>query len=252
MMLDGLFDALALPASARMERRVPKALLADHGATGAGDRRLVETGIERLRWRASLKPGTIGVPAFADDVRDYPEVAVLTLELRASANAARLAKIAHSAIPYPMILIIGDGEAAALSVAPKRRHERQADRIVVDRLVTATALTEPLDGAAEAFITSLAVAGLPAINLWSFHEGIVDRVEAFAAARITGTFRLPVDSGDAARRREALAAHEGQAREVARLRKAAAAEKRLATRIDLSHNITGAEAELRRITDMLA
>jgi len=252
MMLDRLFDALALPASARMERRVPKAMLADHGATGAGDRKLVEGGIERLRWRASLKPGTIGVPAFADDTRDYSEIAVLTLEVREGANVPRLAKIAHGAIPYPLILIIGDADAAAVSVAPKRRHERQADRFVMDRLVTSPPTVDPTDDITNAFTASLAVAGLPAVNLWSLYEGVLDRVEAYVAARVSGAFRLPASADEATGRRAALAAHEGQVREVARLRKAAAAEKRLAARIELSHHITRAEAALRRTTDLLA
>lgn len=251
-MIERLFEALELPASARLERRVPKALLAEHGATGAGDRKLVESGIERLRWRASLKPGTIGVAALSDDARDYSEIAVLTLELRDGVNAARLAKIAHAAIPYPLILIMGDDRVAALSVAPKRRHERQADRLVVIRLVTAPVLAEPLNMAADAFLSSLAIAKSPAANLWLLYGGVIDRVEAFAAARITGSFRLPADGEDAARRRVALATHEGQAREIARLRKAAMAEKRLAARVELSHAITRAEAELRRLTELLA
>jgi hypothetical protein len=252
MMLDRLFEALALPGSARVERRVPMGLIADHGATGAGDRKLVESGIERLRWRASLKPGTIGVPAFGDGVRDYAEIAVLTLERRPGANAARLAKIAHGAIPYPLILIIGDNESATLTVAPKRRHERLADRFVLDRLVTAPAVTEPPIAGADAFMSSLAVAELPATNLWSLYEGVVDRVDAYAAACITGAFRLPTDGEEAAGRRSALAALEKQAREVARLRKAIATEKRLSARIDLSHAINRAEAGLRRLTEMLA
>jgi hypothetical protein len=235
-----------------MERRVPKAMLAEHGATSAGDRKLVETGIERLRWRASLKPATIGVPAFTDDTRDYAEIAMLTLEAREGANAGRLARIAHGAIPYPLILIMGVTDAATISVAPKRRHERQADRFVIDRLVMSPEIAEPVEGSAAALEASLAVANLPASNLWSLYEGMNERIEAYAASRITGVFRLPDGAEDAASRRAAMDAHDGQVREVARLRKAAATEKRLATRIALSHTITGAEAELRRLTHLLA
>lgn len=251
-MIETLFDALALPVSACMERRVPKTLLAEHGATGAGDRKLVEGGIERLRWRASLKPATIGVSALVDDTRDYREIAVLTMETRDGVNAARLAKIAHAAIPYPLILIAGDEGQAALSLAPMRRHERQGDRFVAERLATAPSVAAPPDEIAEAFLASLAVAQQPAADLWSLYEGVIDRAEAYAAARITGVFRLPADTHEAASRRIALAAHDRQAREVAQLRKAAAAEKRLAARIELSHTITRAEAELRRIIDLLA
>jgi Domain of unknown function (DUF4391) len=251
MMLERLFEALALPASARMDRRVPKAMLADHGATGVGDRRLVELGIERLRWRATLKPGTVGVPAFADEGREYAEIAVLTLELRAGANAVRLAKIAHAAIPYPLILIIGDGEGAALSVAPKRRHERQADRFVVDRLVTAPALAEPADDAAAAFIASLAVAGLPAMNLWSLYQGIADRIEAYASASITGNFRLMADPDEAVARRAALIIHSEKTCELLRLRRNAKLEKRLSNRLALAQQISSIEHDIASIITAL-
>lgn len=243
-MIDTLFDALALPVSACMDRRVPKALLAENGATGAGDRKLVEGGIERLRWRASLKPATIGVPAFADDTHDYREIAVLTLEARDKANITRLAKIAHAAVPYPLILIVGDGKEAALTLAPKRRHERQADRFVAERLVTAPPVTAPFDGVAEAFLASLAVAQAPAAELWSLYEGMIDRAETYAAARITGVFRLPGIGEKALRRRLALRTYADQSDMLARLRKQVGREQRLAERLSLARQIALVEREL--------
>lgn len=246
-MIDTLFEALALPASARMERRVPKALLADHGATGAGDRKLVEGGIERLRWRASLKPATIGVPAVTDDARDYSEIAVLTLEARDGAKNARLAKIAHAAIPYPLILLVGDGSHAALSLAPKRRHERQADRFVVERLVTAPPVTAPLDVVAEAFLASLTVAQAPAADLRSLYEGMMDRAEAYAVARVTGVFRLPADTDEAHRRHTALDTHTDRSLVLNRLRRQVKSETRLSNRLSLARMITIIEDELAQI-----
>lgn len=250
-MIDRLFDALALPASARMERRVPKAMLAEHGATGAGDRKLVDTGIERLRWRATLKPATIGVPALTGDTRDYAEIAVLTMETRDGTNIARLARITHGAIPYPLILITGTANTATISVAPKRRHERRAGHFVIERLVMSPDLSEPVDSAAAAFEASLTVADLPAASLWSLYEGMIDRIDAYAAARITSVFRLLTNAQGAEARRTALGAHDAQVREVARLRKFAAAEKRLSMRVALSHTIIEAEAELHRLTQLL-
>ena len=243
-MLDRLFDALALPESARMERRVPKALLAEHGATSAGDRKLVDTGIERLRWRASLKPTTIGVSAFADETRNYEEIAVLTLEARDGANPARLAKIAHAAIPYPLILIVGDGADAALSLALKRRHERQTDRFVIERLLTTPAVTAPPDANATEFLGTLAVADLPASDLRSVYEGVIDRAEAYAAARITGVFRLPTGADEASKRRTALDIHGDRSRVLGRLRKQAKSEKRLSDQFGLARKIAMVEDEL--------
>ena len=74
--------ALALPADTRVERRVPKKLLLEQGAPTArtsGKSRKVS---RMLPWVAALKPNNIGVPAFRDDVREYLEIAVLTVTLR--------------------------------------------------------------------------------------------------------------------------------------------------------------------------
>lgn len=240
--LDQLFNALALPASAVMERRVPKAMLAEHGAASAGDRKLVATGIERLRWRAILKPATIGVPALTDEARDYREIAVLTLEVRNDANAKQLAKIAHAAIPYPLILIIGDEKEAALSLAPKRRYERKADRFVAERLVNSPSVTAPHDGVVDAFLASLAIAQTAAVNLCSLYEGMIHRAEAYAAARITGAFRVSGNAGEAASRRSALAIYADQRRILAGLRRQMKAETRLSNRLRLSNEITIVES----------
>ena len=71
-----------------MDRRVPKTLLLEHGAPTAADKRRINEGIERAAWVAALKPATIGVAAYRDDVREYLEIAVLHLELRARRRAS--------------------------------------------------------------------------------------------------------------------------------------------------------------------
>ena len=79
-----------------------------------------------------------------------------------------------------------------------------------------------------------------------------ERAEAFAAARITGVFHLAGDEAHADTRRTALAAYAVQAREVSRLRKAAPAARRRSRRIELSHEVAQAEAELARLIALLA
>ena len=52
---DDVVKALALPDRARVDQRVPKKMLAEHGAPTAADRRLLTDGIEELQWIAALK-----------------------------------------------------------------------------------------------------------------------------------------------------------------------------------------------------
>jgi hypothetical protein len=61
-----------------VNQRVPKKLLLENGAPTAADKRLINEGIEELLWLAALKPTTIGVPEYRDEVREYLEIASCT------------------------------------------------------------------------------------------------------------------------------------------------------------------------------
>jgi hypothetical protein len=49
-----LLDAFDLPATAMVEKRVPKTLLLEHGAPTPADKRQINEGIEQLVWVAAL------------------------------------------------------------------------------------------------------------------------------------------------------------------------------------------------------
>src|SRR5690606_36586974 len=100
-------SALALPAESRVDQRVPKTLLVEHGAPTAADKRLTREAVEEIHWLAALKPNTIGVSAYRDELREYLEIAVLVLTLRGlerkPTQALRLAELLHRAVPYPLL-----------------------------------------------------------------------------------------------------------------------------------------------------
>ena len=75
MNINQIIEFLALPPEARVDQRVPKRLLVENGAPIAADKRQINEGIEELLWLAALKPTTIGVPEYRDDVREYLEIA---------------------------------------------------------------------------------------------------------------------------------------------------------------------------------
>ena len=132
-----LLAALDLPAGSRVDQRVPKKLLLENGAPTTADKRLINDGIEELLWIAALKPTTISVPEYRDDVREYLEIAVLRLSLRAEAKATRLVELVHRAVPYPLLLLTEQGERTGLSAAHKRWSQGEAGRTVLEGDVVA-------------------------------------------------------------------------------------------------------------------
>jgi Domain of unknown function (DUF4391) len=182
-MIDTIIRALALPKSAMVGRRVPKNLLVEHGAVTVVDRKAVETGIERIDWIASLKPSTIGVAAYSDDEREASEIAVLTMQLRPNAKGARIATLLHRAIPYPLLLVSEMDSAVTISLAPKRHSLAKGSAQVTEAVITSPSVSTTSDDVRSSFLASLSIANLPPASLWSLYCGLIERIEAYAAAR---------------------------------------------------------------------
>lgn len=230
---DHLLAALDLPASSRVDQRVPKKLLLERGAPTAADKRLINDGIEELMWLAALKPTTIGVPEYRDDAREYLEIAVLRLALRPGAKATRLIELIHRAIPYPVFLIQSQADDLSLSLAHLRWSQGQTGQTVLDGPL----ITAALDAATpltDAFLASLHITGQSRQHLHAIYQGWIERCEAYAAARLTGSFTPAADTASADRRRAALAEHEVLTREIASLRARAGKETQLNRRVALN------------------
>ena len=200
-----LIAALALPARALVDRRVPKTLLIENGAPTALDRRRIRDDVEELRWLAALKPTTVGVAAYRDAEREYLEVAVLQLTLRAGASAARLTELVHRAVPYPVLLTARRGHATQLSLAHKRWSQGDTGTLVLDGDVVAVELGNVAAVDAEtAFRDALAVTRQPRASLHALYQGWMNLLLALRVARVTGAFVVPGSADEAANRAAAL------------------------------------------------
>ena len=261
-----VINALHLPASCRVDQRVPKKMLAEHGAPTAADRRLLTDGIEELQWIAALKPGTVAIPEHRADGREYLEVAVLAVQVRATHGKAsqqlRLAELVHRAVPYPVVLIQSlaarnttppddrvppAAAALAVSLIHKRAAQNEAGKVVVDgelvrsELVDATGTAAPQ---ASALLEALALDRQPHQDLMALYQGWIDCLTATEAARITGNFRLPSGPSATAAQREALRLCQRLEQEAARLRNQAAKERQIAKQVDLNLALQRLQADL--------
>lgn len=242
---DTLIAALDLPASSRVDQRVPKKLLLENGAPTTADKRIINDGIEELLWLAALKPTTIGVPEYRDDEREYLEIAVLRLTLRGTAKATRLIELVHRAVPYPLLLVTVDGDRTGVSLAHKRWSLGEAGKTVLEGdLIIADWGTEPDDARWSAFRDALALGQQPRTTLHVLYQGWIDTLQALQAARITGTFAASASPERTALRRAALQECTRLNAEITRLRAAAAKEKQMSKRVDLNLELKRVEAAL--------
>jgi hypothetical protein len=236
--------ALDLPAGSRVDQRVPKKLLVEYGAPTAADRRRINEGVDEVLWLAALKPTTIGVALFRDEVREYLEIAVLSAVLRVDAKAERLAELIHRAVPYPVFLIATQGGSLALSLAHKRRSQGEAGATVLDgELVTAVLEECEPKGFGQAFRESLGLARQPRIHLYALYQGWMNALLALLSARVTGRFSISESPERAAARQEALSECARLDAEIARLRAVAGKERQVARRVELNLQLKRVEEQ---------
>lgn len=246
MTAQDLITALDLPQQALVDQRVPKKLLIENGIFTAADKRLIQDSIEDLTWVAALKPETIGVPAYRDEVREYLELAILTLRLRSTATA-RLAELVHRAIPYPVLLIVASTDdietSLTVSLANIRWAQREADRTVLDDPFMQASI--PTSAIGQAFAQAMALPNQPRTHLLDLYQGWIDTTAALQAAEITGQFSRSISREQAIARHAALLLSHTLKARITALRKAATKEKQIQRQVAIN-------AHIKRISEDLA
>jgi hypothetical protein len=241
-----IISALALPASCRVDQRVPKKMLVENGAPASADKRLINDAIKEIHWLAVLKPNTVGVAEYRDDVREYLEIAVLVVTLHDEmmpAKRSRLIELIHRAVPYPVLLLLDEGQKLTLSLAHKRWAQNEAGKVVLEGDVVTIVLDSDLT-MEHPFARALALARQPQTNLLALYQSWLDCLTAWQVAKVTGRFTLSDTPAKAAARRETLRICQRLEQEGARLRALAVKEKQMAKQVKLNLALKHIDAEL--------
>jgi len=231
---EALIAALNLPAAAWVDQRVPKKMLLENGAFTAVDKRLINEGIEEIRWLAALKPATCGVPEFRDDRREYREIAVLHMTLREPAKPGRLVELLHRAVPYPVLLVFTHGGCVSVSLIHKRHALNEADKVILDGEHRVVDIQRIERSPQSAFLQALDIARQPKISLHALYQGWMDVVAALEATHLTGVFTILDSDERSQRRREALTQVQGIDVEMKTLRVAAGKASQVARQVELN------------------
>lgn len=252
-----VLEALGLPAAALVQQRVPKKLLLDNVAITAGDKRVITEGIDEIHWLASLKPSTVGVPTFVDvglpPMREYLEVAVVGVQLRAGAKVSRIGELVHRAIPYPLLLVLEQPGALTLSAGHIRWAQNEADKVILD----GAPYEARIDGstpasAVSSLMQALALTQLPRTDLFALVQGLIDVLTGFRASMLTGRPSTAPTRERAAAQRLALQRCVDLDAQIAQLRSAAVKEKQLTRQVALNLDIKRLTTERAKLIASLA
>ena len=253
MSLVTVIDALALPANSRVDKRVSKKLLMQQGLSTAADKRQIQDVVEEMQWVAALKPTNIGVQKYRDEVREYEEIAVLTVVLRVVAKAPRITQLIHRAIPYPVLLVTKQADTVSLSLAHKRWSQGENGKVVIEELRRTPSFDPEAPEPPEAqFLASLALSTLPTSHLFALYQGWLDRIAALDAALITGFFIPPDTVERSTVLNDGLQNHAKLRHRLNTLRAQGDKENQMNRRVELNVEIKQLESKLAALTKALA
>jgi Domain of unknown function (DUF4391) len=237
-----VITALALPNACRVTHRITKKLLLENAAGTPFDKRLLQSEVSEIQWLAALKPSTIGVPSFSDEVREYLEIAVVSVKINSTAAADKVATLMHRAIPYPLVLVVASTDGVALSFAHKRWAQNEQGKVVLDGEMT----SYPVH--AEPACALLALAKQPQTNLYALYQGWMDALTLWQAGQLTGRIPQPVSCtpAQAAKVRESILQIKELEAQIATLRKAARKERQIARQVAGNLKIQGLSSQIQK------
>ncbi|MFD7730013.1 DUF4391 domain-containing protein [Kitasatospora phosalacinea] len=243
---DDVIDALCLPMACALDIRVPKTQLQAHSDFGTPDRRLLQDGIDTLRWVAAVRPDAVGVPARAaqDGSLRVPELQVMVLRARTGTSLTRLEELLHRVVPYPVLLVSEQESGPRVSVALKRTSHARNDHVVLDGPPVSASPGDVPGTIGAGFLSALRFDRQPSRDLRAVYEGWLACVAALRVAAVTGEF-APAGAVEAAQAQlVALAESSRLEAEINKLLVQIKGEKQLSRRIELQERIKAKRADL--------
>lgn len=236
-MTQTFYDYMAIPEKCLLNKPLFKKLFQEHADLDITDKKALKDDIDKIRWVYTLKPSTLNIEPYRDDVREYDEIAIIQIDVTSAARAQRIAAFVNKAIPYPVVIVFSFADTIAISVADKRINQADKSKWVIeDAWITAWFNPDAPNEAQQKFMEDLTIKNLSFLNFYAFYTDIKNRIIALNTADRSGSYSLT--SGDGAiNRAEALRELDKLEQEKAELQNKLAKEKQMGRQVEMTTKI---------------
>lgn len=222
-MFEEFLNTLGVPDSCLLNKSLYKKMFLEHTELDVKDKKALKDNVEKIRWLYTLKPSTIHIAPYCDELREYSELAVLHVEINETKHAEKIAHFINRAIPYPLIIFFTvnkEGkEHFALCLADKRLNKADKEKWVIEeQLLSPWVGLDESTEVNKAFLNSLQLATLPFSNFWQVYQALIHRVISLKCAEITGKYYLAKDTDQSQQQCENLQQYQQIQLEIKKLR----------------------------------
>jgi hypothetical protein len=196
-------ENLALPNSTFLGTRITKKMLIDNNELSSQDKKLVTDVIQSIEWQNTLKPETLNVAVYVTDTVEYIEIAVIRVVLKNAGNEtnsknkfkfnslllSKVAKLLHTLIPYPVILLLELGEELAISLADKRINQADKSKLVIEYIYNSDWLSSMgLTENENAFLNDFSLKNVSSLNYFELYQDFISMLIGLETSKISGHY----------------------------------------------------------------
>lgn len=184
---------LNIPDTCKVENTIFKKLFYENADLSTNDKNLFINEISKITWVYCLKPETINILPYKDDIREYQEIEVIEVELLGDSKLRRIAEIIMRTIPYPMMLIFKLEDKVQIFVAHQRINQNDSSKNTIEEFIS----TDWLDSESSLF-KKLDIKQMRFTNYYALYSDIVDAISIYNVSSIVS--EKPILTGEEARR----------------------------------------------------
>ena len=205
-------DIYEVPKSCLVDYVVPKKVIFEAADSNTSEKKVFTDLIKRIKWCYKFSEDNLRVSPYLDDVRDYTEVEVITIELKydnvhkigvgkfkEDSQIDDIARTVMRFIPYPIILTTQYENELKFYGAHIRESKADSEKIVIDDKILSTNWMnlDDLSEIEEDFISKIQLDNLDKTDFYDFYDDYITAIIQHEGAETAGgTVNLPVEEID--------------------------------------------------------
>lgn len=174
-----LYESLNIPRACEVGNTIYKKLFYENADLNSSDKSLFADGISKITWLYCLKPEAINIQPYKDDIRDYPEIEVLEVEVTKDNKLKRIAEIIMRTIPYPMLLIFRLEDRVQLYVAHQRVNQNDRSKNTIEEFISTEWLSDD-----SSIFEMLDIMKMRFTSFYTLYIDIVDAISVYNVSSI--------------------------------------------------------------------
>lgn len=193
-LIDRVYENLAFPESTFLGTRITKKMLVDNNDLSSNDKKLITDVIQSIEWQNTLKPETLNVPIYVTDTVEYAEIAVIRVVLKdgnklTSSSLSNVAKLFHTLIPYPVILLLEYSEKLVISLADKRINQANKSKLLIENMYNSAWLSAMyLTENENEFLNDFSLKNVSHLNYFELYQDFISMLIGLKVSEITGLY----------------------------------------------------------------